>query len=142
MVDPEVCQGFTTDEAKAALRNIHPTKAEGPDNINARFQQHLGPFSISLLTSILKIVGGEQSPSRMMRNRHQTNTKRREGPTEDGELSTCITHVDRKKNDGAPGHQPSTIFCRIDAPVNRIPSSVSTWPQQIGPTAPIVFNHK
>ena len=27
VVDPEVCQGFTTDEVKAALRSIYPTMA-------------------------------------------------------------------------------------------------------------------
>ena len=31
MVDPEACQGFIADRVKAALRNINPTKAAGPD---------------------------------------------------------------------------------------------------------------
>ena len=52
MVDPEVCQGFTADKVKAALRNINPTKAAGPDKINPRFLFNLGPVSISLLMSI------------------------------------------------------------------------------------------
>ena len=51
VVDVEVCQGFTTDEVKAALRNINPTKAAGPDKIHPRMH-HLGLVSISLLTSI------------------------------------------------------------------------------------------
>ena len=49
--DPEICQDFTTDEVKAALRNINPTKAAGPDKIHPRFQHHLRPVSISLLTN-------------------------------------------------------------------------------------------
>ena len=31
VVDAGVCQGFTTDKVKEALRNINPTKAAGPD---------------------------------------------------------------------------------------------------------------
>ena len=54
MVDPEVCQGFTTDEVRAALRNINPTITAGPDKIHPRFLHHLGPVSISQLTSIFK----------------------------------------------------------------------------------------
>ena len=52
VVDPEVCQGFTTDEVEAALRNINPSKAAGPDNVRPSFLHHLGPVSISLLLSI------------------------------------------------------------------------------------------
>ena len=52
VVDPEVCQGFTTDEVKLALRNIIPPKAAGPDKIHPMFMHHLGPVSITLLTSI------------------------------------------------------------------------------------------
>ena len=80
MVDPEACQRFTTDEVKAALRNINPTKAAGPDKIHPRLLHHLGP--VFQLTSIIK--NHDQSPTRMESSRHQTNTKRREGPTEDG----------------------------------------------------------
>ena len=53
MVDPEVCQGFTTYKVKAAIRNINPIKAAGPDKIHPRFQHHSDLVSISLLTSIL-----------------------------------------------------------------------------------------
>ena len=52
VVDPEVCQGFATDKVKAALLNINPTKEATPDKIHPRFLHHLGPDSISLLTSI------------------------------------------------------------------------------------------
>ena len=34
-----------------------------------------------------QIVGGDQSPSRMESSRHQADTKRREGPRDDGEPS-------------------------------------------------------
>ena len=51
-MDPEVCQGFATDEVKAVLRNINPTKAAGPDKVHSRFLHHLGPVSYSNLTSI------------------------------------------------------------------------------------------
>ena len=44
VVGPDVCQGFTTDEVKAALRNINPAKAAGPEKIHPRFLQHLGPL--------------------------------------------------------------------------------------------------
>ena len=54
VVDPEVCQGFTTDEVKAGLRNFNPTMAAGPDKIHPRFLHHLGPFSLSLLKSMFK----------------------------------------------------------------------------------------
>ena len=37
VVDPEVYQGFITDEAKTGLRNINPTKVAGPDKIHPRF---------------------------------------------------------------------------------------------------------
>ena len=87
VVDTEVCQGFTTYKVKAALSNINPTKAAGPDKIHPLFLHKLGPVSISLLTRIFNIfVCGDQSPSRMESSRHQTNTKRREGHREDGEL--------------------------------------------------------
>ena len=51
VVGPEVCHGFTTDEFKATIRNINPTRAAGPDKIHPRFLHHFGPVSISLLTS-------------------------------------------------------------------------------------------
>ena len=53
MVDPEVCQGITTDEVKAAHCNINLTNAAGPGKIHPRFPHHSEPVSISLLTSIL-----------------------------------------------------------------------------------------
>ena len=52
VVDPVVCQDFTTDEVKAVLCNINMTIAAGPDKIHPRFLHHLGPFSISRLMSI------------------------------------------------------------------------------------------
>ena len=52
VVDPDVCQGFTTDEVKAALHNVNPTKTDGPDNTHPRFLHHLGPISFSMQTSI------------------------------------------------------------------------------------------
>ena len=183
--------GFTTDEVKATLRNINPTKAAGPDKIHPRFQHHLEPVSISLLISIViklpkQIVGGDRSPPRMESSRHQTNTERREGLTEeevlqtyiphinhrqndgvlqtyiphinhrqndgvlqtyiphinhrqndgvpqtyiahinhrqnDGVLQTYIPHINHRQNDGVSDQQPSTIFCRNEAPVNRTSS--------------------
>ena len=54
VVDPEVCQGFTTDKVRAALLSIKPTKAAGPDRIHPMFLHHLGPVSISLPMRILK----------------------------------------------------------------------------------------
>ena len=64
VVDPDVCQGHTTDEVKAILRNINPTKAAGPDKTHPRFLHHLGPVSIYSMTSIFtqQIVGGDQVP--------------------------------------------------------------------------------
>ena len=52
VVDPEVCQGLTTDEVKADLRNVNPTKAAGPDKIHPRILHHVGPVSISMLMSV------------------------------------------------------------------------------------------
>ena len=52
-MEAEVCQGFTTVEVKAALRNINPPKAAGPDKIHPRFLHYVDSFSISLLTSIV-----------------------------------------------------------------------------------------
>ena len=49
----EVCQRLTTVKVILALRSINPTKAAGPDKIHPRFAYHLGPVSITLLTSIL-----------------------------------------------------------------------------------------
>ena len=72
---------------------------------------------------VQQIEGGDHRSSRMENSRHQTDVEWREGPTEDGELLTYIPKVDRWKNDGAPYLQTSTIFCRNDAPVNRISSS-------------------
>ena len=43
VVDPEVCHDITTDEVKAALRNINPTKAARPDKIHPRFLHHFLP---------------------------------------------------------------------------------------------------
>ena len=42
VVNPDVCQGFTTGEANAA----------GPDKVHPRFLHHMDPVSISLLMSI------------------------------------------------------------------------------------------
>ena len=42
VMDPEVCQSFTIDDVKAALRNIIQAKEEGTDKIHTRFQHHLG----------------------------------------------------------------------------------------------------
>ena len=53
VVGPDVYQGFTTDEVETSLRNINPIKAAVPDRIHQRFQRHLGPVSISLLTNII-----------------------------------------------------------------------------------------
>ena len=52
VMDPEVCQGFTTDDVKAALRDINLNKAAGPDKIHPRFLLHLSPVSIFMQTSI------------------------------------------------------------------------------------------
>ena len=52
VVDPEAFLDFTTDEAREALLNINSIKAAGPDKIHPRFLHHLGPVSISMLTSI------------------------------------------------------------------------------------------
>ena len=49
---PEICQGFTTDEVKAALRNINTNEAAGPDKIHPNFLCHFGPVSVSMLSSI------------------------------------------------------------------------------------------
>ena len=59
MVVPEVCQDFTTDDVKAALRNINPNKAAGPYKIHPRFLHHLGPVSIYQLTSIFNKLWAE-----------------------------------------------------------------------------------
>ena len=52
MVDPEVCQGFTTDRVKSALRNINLTIASGLDKIHPWFLYILYPVSVSLLMGI------------------------------------------------------------------------------------------
>ena len=61
VVDPEVCQGITTDEVKAAHRNINPTKAAGPVKIHPKFLHHQSPVSISMLTSILNKSWAEKN---------------------------------------------------------------------------------
>ena len=86
-MDAEDCQGITTDKVKAAIQNINPTKAAGPDKIYPWLLHHLGPVSNSLLISISNNkMGGDQSPRRMEISRHQINPERRDGPTEDEEL--------------------------------------------------------
>ena len=47
-IDAEVCQGFTTNEVKAALRNINPTKAAAPDKVHPWFLHHLSAISSHL----------------------------------------------------------------------------------------------
>ena len=82
VVDTEVCQGFATDEFKAALRNINPTKAAGPEKNPSKLPAPSGPgLCLPAGEYHQQIVGGDQSPSKMESSRHQTNTKRREGPT-------------------------------------------------------------
>ena len=86
MVDPDVCQGFTTDEEEAAIRNINPTKAAGSDK-SIQVPAPSGPgHHLPADEYPQQIVGGDQRASRMESSRHQTNTKRTERPTEDGEL--------------------------------------------------------
>ena len=65
LVDPDVCLGFSTDEVKAAFRNINPTKASGLDKIHPCFLHHLSLVSFSPLTYLQQIVGGDKSASRM-----------------------------------------------------------------------------
>ena len=46
VVDPEECQGLTTDEVKAALHNINPIKAARPDKNHPRFLHQAWSLSI------------------------------------------------------------------------------------------------
>ena len=108
MVTPDVCQGFTTDEVKAALRNINLTNAARPDKIHPRFLHHSDPVSIYLLTSILNKSLLETKVPQEWRvadigpipkgwkdlQKMESYTERMDGPTEDGELCTYIPHVD------------------------------------------------
>ena len=121
VVNPEVSQGFTTDEDKAALRNINPTKAAGPDKIHSRFLHHLGLASISLLMSISNKLRVETKFPQEWRVANIRQIPK--GGKDLQKMKNYIPHVDGRKHDGAPGHQPSTIFCQIDAPVNRILST-------------------
>ena len=139
VADTEVCQGFTTDEVKVAIHNINLIKKAGKHKIHPRFQRHLGPVFIFLLTSTFnKSMAATNVPQQW---RVPDTKSIRKGPRDDGELYTYIPHVDSRKNDGAPGHQPSKIFFRIAAPANRTPSRILTWSWQRGPSAPIVSIH-
>ena len=81
-MDPEVCQGFATDEVKAALSNINPSKPAGPDKVPVAAQP--GPcLHLPADKYLQQIVGGDLIPSCIDSSRHQTNTKMKERPTED-----------------------------------------------------------
>ena len=110
-MDMEVCQGFMADDVKAAHRNINQTKAAEPDKIHPRFLHHLGPVFNFLLTSIFNKSWEETIVPKNGDYPASGLSRKREGNKEDGELQTYVPHIDCRKNDGASGHQTSTIFC-------------------------------
>ena len=124
VVDPEICQGFTADEVKAALRNMNPNMAAGPDKIHPRFLHHLGPFSISLLKGIFNKSWTETIVSQECRVANNRPIPNGGKDLQKMESYGPISQTSTVEINGAPGHQPSTIFCRIDAPANRIPGRV------------------
>ena len=47
---------FTLSEVKAGLKSLNPAKAPGPDMINQRFLQNLGPIAFNTLLRICNLV--------------------------------------------------------------------------------------
>ena len=58
-----LCAPYTNEEVKAALFQMFPTKAPGPDGFPAHFYQwHWDVCGEEVTRIVLKIVRGEESP--------------------------------------------------------------------------------